>query len=119
MNIPFQTIHFMVYEFWQEILNPAHKYDPKSHLIAGGLAGGLAAAATTPLDCIKTVLNTQQTPEAEVTGDKRIFIKVTHLFFLNECDVVNIIFLLTIYCRLPAVIEGLLMQLEQYTHKEG
>lgn len=39
-----------------QILNPSHAYDPSSHLIAGGAAGGLAAAVTTPLDCIKTVM---------------------------------------------------------------
>ncbi|KHJ75533.1 mitoferrin-1 domain protein [Oesophagostomum dentatum] len=63
MGVPYQSVHFMTYEFWQQVLNPEHKYDPTSHLVSGGMAGGLAAAITTPLDCIKTVLNTQQTPE--------------------------------------------------------
>uniref|UniRef100_A0A0N5AM22 Mitoferrin n=1 Tax=Syphacia muris TaxID=451379 RepID=A0A0N5AM22_9BILA len=66
MNIPYQSIHFMTYEFVQNILNPNHTYHPLSHLIAGGIAGGFAAAVTTPLDCIKTVLNTQQSPEVGI-----------------------------------------------------
>ncbi|CAG8860243.1 Mitoferrin [Caenorhabditis elegans] len=74
MNVPFQAIHFMSYEFWQHVLNPEHKYDPKSHLIAGGLAGGLAAALTTPMDCVKTVLNTQQAAEAD-PANRRIFLQ--------------------------------------------
>jgi solute carrier family 25 iron transporter 28/37 len=65
MNVPFQSVNFMAYEFWQQVLNPEHKYDAKSHLVAGGCAGAVAAAITTPLDCIKTVLNTQQTPEID------------------------------------------------------
>lgn len=59
MNVPFQSSHFVVYEYLQRVLNPAHEYDPKSHLFAGGIAGGVAAALTTPLDVCKTALNTQ------------------------------------------------------------
>ncbi|CAJ0559511.1 unnamed protein product, partial [Mesorhabditis spiculigera] len=77
MNIPFQMIHFSAYEFWQQLLNPEHKYDPKTHFIAGAMAGGLAAAVTTPMDCIKTVLNTQQSPEIE---QNRVFMKATHAY---------------------------------------
>lgn len=60
MNIPFQSIHFITYEFLQEKVNPLRNYNPQSHIISGGLAGALAAAATTPLDVCKTLLNTQE-----------------------------------------------------------
>ncbi|KHN83977.1 Mitoferrin [Toxocara canis] len=63
MNIPYQCLHFVTYEFMQDLLNRERNYSPASHLVSGGIAGGFAAALTTPLDCIKTVLNTQQTPE--------------------------------------------------------
>jgi len=76
MNIPYQMLHVITYEFWQQLLNPEHQYDPRSHAIAGGMAGGIAAALTTPLDCVKTVLNTQQTPELCV-AERRIMLKAT------------------------------------------
>ncbi|TNN37006.1 Mitoferrin-2 [Liparis tanakae] len=60
MNVPFQALHFMTYESLQELLNPRRRYDPASHVAAGALAGALAAAATTPLDVCKTLLNTQE-----------------------------------------------------------
>ncbi|KAK1342422.1 hypothetical protein QTO34_015187 [Cnephaeus nilssonii] len=60
MNIPFQSIHFITYEFLQEQVNPHRGYNPQSHILSGGLAGALAAAATTPLDVCKTLLNTQE-----------------------------------------------------------
>ena len=60
MNIPFQSIHFVTYEFVREVLNPSRGYDPKTHLAAGATAGAFAAAVTTPLDVAKTLLNTQE-----------------------------------------------------------
>ena len=61
MNIPFQAVHFMTYEFMQDMLNKSRTYDPKSHMISGAIAGATAAAATMPLDVCKTLLNTQET----------------------------------------------------------
>lgn len=60
MNVPFQALHFMTYEYLQELLNPHRQYQPSSHVLAGALGGALAAAATTPLDVCKTLLNTQE-----------------------------------------------------------
>ncbi|XP_065440590.1 mitoferrin-1 isoform X4 [Chrysemys picta bellii] len=60
MNIPFQAIHFITYEFMQEQINPRREYNPRSHILSGAIAGAVAAAATTPLDVCKTLLNTQE-----------------------------------------------------------
>ncbi|NXD43709.1 MFRN1 protein, partial [Copsychus sechellarum] len=60
MNVPFQAIHFITYELLQEHLNPRRRYSPASHVVAGAVAGAVAAAATTPLDVCKTLLNTQE-----------------------------------------------------------
>ncbi|KAL7731156.1 hypothetical protein ACLKA6_014350 [Drosophila palustris] len=61
MNIPYQTIHFTTYEFLQNMLNVERKYNPVVHMVAGAAAGASAAAITTPLDVVKTLLNTQET----------------------------------------------------------
>ncbi|XP_028313825.1 mitoferrin-2-like [Gouania willdenowi] len=60
MNVPFQALHFITYEYLQELLNPHRHYNPTSHMASGALAGALAAAVTTPLDVCKTLLNTQE-----------------------------------------------------------
>ncbi|KAK3094632.1 hypothetical protein FSP39_004260 [Pinctada imbricata] len=60
MNIPFQVVHFMTYEWIQDHLNPDRQYSPLSHVISGGVAGSTAAAVTMPLDVCKTLLNTQE-----------------------------------------------------------
>ncbi|CAO3592112.1 unnamed protein product [Absidia cylindrospora] len=59
MSIPFQSIQFATYERCLSLLNSDRHYDPKSHVIAGALAGMIASSVTTPLDVIKTLLQTR------------------------------------------------------------
>ncbi|XP_062606857.1 mitoferrin-1-like [Saccostrea cucullata] len=60
MNIPFQSVHFMTYEFMQDILNHDRNYSPVTHMVSGATAGAVAASVTMPLDVCKTLLNTQE-----------------------------------------------------------
>ncbi|KTW31030.1 uncharacterized protein T551_01582 [Pneumocystis jirovecii RU7] len=61
MTIPFAAIQFLIYESSLNILNPQHIYNPITHIISGGIAGAVAAATTTPLDVVKTLLQTRGT----------------------------------------------------------
>jgi len=60
LNIPYQSLHFIVYEFGQDLVNPCREYRPMTHVFSGGLAGAVAAGLTTPFDVCKTLLNTQE-----------------------------------------------------------
>ena len=71
MNIPFQVLHFISYEFLQDMLNYSRMYDPISHMFSGAGAGACAAALTTPLDVAKTFLNTQE-QRRNLSQDKRV-----------------------------------------------
>ncbi len=53
MNVPFTAVQFSVYEGLKEAINPSGEYSPITHVVAGGVAGGVAAAVTTPLDVAK------------------------------------------------------------------
>ena len=61
MTVPFTALQFTAYESLQKAMSARRTegYDPLSHCVAGGLAGGIAAAATTPLDVVKTLLQTR------------------------------------------------------------
>jgi len=59
MTVPFTALQFTAYESLSKLIKRREGYDPVTHCTAGGLAGGLAAAATTPLDVIKTLLQTR------------------------------------------------------------
>lgn len=60
MNIPFQIVHFSVYEQAQNLINYEREYRPVSHVVSGAAAGAAAALVTNPLDVCKTLLNTQE-----------------------------------------------------------
>ena len=65
MTVPFTATQFMAYESLSRWMNPRKEYDPISHCVAGGLAGAFAAGITTPLDVIKTLLQTRGTSRQE------------------------------------------------------
>lgn len=79
-NVPFHMIQFPTYEFCRSILvrwinnnreyhrNHYNRESPLAHVIAGGIAGGTAAFFTTPIDVIKTTLQTRNLIVGNITG---------------------------------------------------
>lgn len=61
MTVPFTALQFLAYESMSTVMNPKKTYDPFTHCVAGAVAGGFAAALTTPMDVIKTMLQTRGT----------------------------------------------------------
>ncbi|OVA16940.1 Mitochondrial carrier protein [Macleaya cordata] len=64
MNAPFTAVYFATYEAAKKVLNEispenASEEQLMVHVLAGGAAGALAGAVTTPLDVVKTRLQCQ------------------------------------------------------------
>lgn len=59
MTVPFAALQFLAYESISTAMNPSKTYDPYTHCIAGAVAGGFASGLTTPMDVIKTMLQTR------------------------------------------------------------
>ncbi|KAF2459566.1 mitochondrial carrier domain-containing protein [Lineolata rhizophorae] len=74
MTVPFTALQFMAYESLSKTFNPSGRYDPYTHCAAGGLAGGFAAGLTTPLDVVKTLLQTRGTAtDAEIRNARGLW----------------------------------------------
>ena len=75
MNVPYQMCQFMTYEALKVVISGEHtavehggEYTPLANMVAGGVAGGTAAAFTTPLDMVKTRLQTQGVTGIQYAG---------------------------------------------------
>ncbi|WVQ79466.1 hypothetical protein IAT38_001565 [Cryptococcus sp. DSM 104549] len=71
MSVPFTAVQFSSYEYLKTVLNPSGGYSPSTHVMAGGIAGGLAAAVTTPLDVAKTLLQTRGSSQDRVIREAK------------------------------------------------
>ena len=64
-EVPFAVIQFPIYEYLKESL-PEAASNPVAKALCGSVAGGIAAAATTPLDVAKTRIMLGQTKTKNV-----------------------------------------------------
>ena len=67
MNVPYNSLMMMCNESLRKWLNPSGDFNFKFYLFSGCVSGTLAAGVTTPLDVVKTALQTQglRPPTAE------------------------------------------------------
>lgn len=80
-NIPFAALNFGFYEYFSSLLNPDNTYNPYLHCVSGGIAGGIAAAITTPVDCVKTALQTKGISQDQALKHVTGFISATKALY--------------------------------------
>lgn len=73
MNVPFGCIMLSTNEYIRSILNPSGNYSLSSLMISGTASGAIASFITSPLDVIRTRLNTQQSAPCQVSHQSNKF----------------------------------------------
>src|SRR5271168_3635144 len=84
MTVPFTALQFLAYESISTVMNPTKVYDPFTHCAAGGVAGGFAAALTTPMDVVKTMLQTRGTATDTELRNVNGFMEGSRLLYQRE-----------------------------------
>ncbi|TGJ80237.1 hypothetical protein E0Z10_g8515 [Xylaria hypoxylon] len=84
MTVPFTALQFLAYESISTAMNPNKTYDPFTHCTAGAVAGGFAAALTTPMDVIKTMLQTRGTATDSELRSVNSFVTGCKLLYRRE-----------------------------------
>jgi solute carrier family 25 iron transporter 28/37 len=84
MTVPFTALQFLAYETISTSMNPSKTYDPATHCIAGAVAGGFAAGLTTPMDVIKTILQTRGTSTDPQVRNVNGFVGGCQLLYQRE-----------------------------------
>jgi solute carrier family 25 iron transporter 28/37 len=84
MTVPFTALQFLAYESLSTVMNPTKIYDPLTHCTAGAVAGGFAAALTTPMDVVKTMLQTRGTATDAELRKVNGFMEGSRLLYRRE-----------------------------------
>jgi len=61
LNVPFQAVHFATYETLKTFFSAGEQHTFREEGLAGGCAGALGGFVSTPLDVVKTRIQTQDT----------------------------------------------------------